>query len=132
MGISAGCDRTSSEARRRRLKSRLKAAKPPQDPPSQVNPLQAGVRAGGRCGPVGPSGANSFASRLAHDCLLHPLDDRRRAKAATAAHRLQAVAGVAALQLVEQRDHQAGAGRAEGVAEGDGATVDIDARHIGL
>src|SRR4030088_814978 len=48
------------------------------------------------------------------------VDDRGGAQAAAAAHRLQAVAEVAALELVEQVAHQAGAGRAERVPDRDG------------
>ena len=45
---------------------------------------------------------------------------------ATFAHRLEAVSTAGALELVEQRDHEAGAGRAERVPERDRAAVDVD------
>src|SRR5579885_913805 len=54
---------------------------------------------------------------------VEPLDDRAGAEAAAAAHRLQAVAAAAALQLVQQRGHQPGAGAAERVAQRDRAAV---------
>ena len=54
------------------------------------------------------------------------LDDGGVGHAAALAHRLQAVAAAGALELVEQRGHQPGAGAAERVAEGDGAAVDVD------
>ena len=43
---------------------------------------------------------------------------------------LQAVAAAGALELVDQRGHEAGAGAAERMAEGDGATVDVDLVHV--
>src|ERR671919_121527 len=53
------------------------------------------------------------------------LDDRARAEAAAAAHRHQAGLLVGALQLVQERGDQAGAGRTEGVSERDRAAVDV-------
>src|SRR5512134_786585 len=62
----------------------------------------------------------------------HPLDDGRDALAQPDAHRLQPVAPAASLQLVQERGHEPGAAAAERVAESDGATVDVDARHVGV
>ena len=56
-----------------------------------------------------------------------PLDDGDVGLTAAFAHGLQAVALARALELMEHRGHQAGAGRAEGVAKRDGAAV-----HVGL
>src|SRR4051812_47910718 len=54
---------------------------------------------------------------------LQTLDDRHVGLTAAFAHRLQAIAAAGALELVQQRRHQAGAGGSERMAEGDGATV---------
>ena len=54
------------------------------------------------------------------------LDDRDVGLAAALAHRLQAVAAAGALELVEQRRHEPGAGRADRVAERDATAVDVD------
>src|SRR5690349_13108525 len=58
--------------------------------------------------------------------LLQPLEDRDVGLAAALAHDLEAVAAAGALELVEQGGHQAGAGGADRVAEGDAAAVDVD------
>src|SRR6201995_813405 len=55
------------------------------------------------------------------------LDQRAGAEAAAAAHRDQAHLLVGALHLVQQAGHQAGAGRAKGVADRDRAAVHVDA-----
>ena len=57
--------------------------------------------------------------------LGEALDDHRHALAATDAHRLEADGAAGVLEAVEQRGHDAGAGHAERVAEGDGAAVDV-------
>ena len=56
---------------------------------------------------------------------LH-LEDPSGAHAATDAHADDAVAGAAALHLVEQRRGELGARAAQGGAQGDGAAVDVD------
>src|SRR5207302_8536335 len=58
------------------------------------------------------------------------IDDGRCAETTAAAHRLQPIAGVTPLQLVQQRGHQARPGRAERVAEGDRAAVDVHPLHV--
>src|SRR4051794_39609790 len=64
--------------------------------------------------------------------VLQALDDRGVGHAAALAHRLQAVTAAGALELVEQRRHEAGAGAAERVAERDGAAVHVDLAHVGV
>ena len=54
------------------------------------------------------------------------LDDHGHALAAADAHRLEAEGLVGVLEAVEQGGHDAGPGLAEGVAEGDGAAVDVE------
>jgi hypothetical protein len=81
------------------------------------------------CITTGDSGRRQpAAARSPSDAL----DDRRGAQAAAAAHRLQAVAAAAPLQLVQQRYHQSRARGAERVAERDGAAVDVNALHVWL
>src|SRR5947199_3689851 len=63
---------------------------------------------------------------------LEPLDDGDVGLAAALAHRLQAVAAAGALELVQQRGHEPGAGRAERVAETDRTAVHVDLVEIGL
>src|SRR5438270_7799956 len=60
-----------------------------------------------------------------------PFDDGDVGLAAAFAHGLQAVAAAGALELVEQGCHQADAGGAQRVAQGDGATVDVDLGEVG-
>src|SRR6266576_5218558 len=60
-----------------------------------------------------------------------PLHNRHIGHAAALAHGLQAVALVALLQRVDQRGHQLGAGAAQGMAERDGAAIDVEPRRIG-
>ena len=55
----------------------------------------------------------------------HPLEQRGQPLAAADAHRLQAVAGVAAVHLAQQGRQDAPAGRAHRVAEGDARAVDV-------
>ena len=53
------------------------------------------------------------------------------AHAAADAQRGQAVLGIGALlHLVQQRDDDTGTGSADGVAQGDGAAVDVDLAHV--
>src|ERR671928_1796088 len=60
------------------------------------------------------------------------LEQRRRAQPAAAAHRHQAGLAVLVLHLVQERGEQAGAGRAQRVAEGHGAAARVDAVHVRL
>src|SRR5579872_1726479 len=55
-----------------------------------------------------------------------PLDHHGHALSATDAHGLEADRLVGVLEPVEERRHDAGSGHAEGVAEGDGAAVDVE------
>src|SRR5918998_3118031 len=69
-----------------------------------------------------PTGVACAAPRLLRS-------DRQQdgvARAAAAAQRGGAETPTAALELVQQREGHAGAGHAHGMAEGDGATVDVD------
>src|SRR4051812_45087293 len=63
--------------------------------------------------------------------LGQALDDGGVGLAAALAHRLQPVAAAGALELVQQRRHQPGTGRAERVAERDRAAVDVDLGQVG-
>ena len=58
------------------------------------------------------------------------LEDAGSAHAAADAHGDHAVAHLAASHFLEQRCGEFGAGAAEGMAERDGAAVDVDARRI--
>src|SRR5690606_486948 len=58
-------------------------------------------------------------------------DDGDVGLASALAHGLEPVAAAGALQLVQQGRHEAGAGRAEGVAEGDRAAVRVGLRGVG-
>ena len=58
--------------------------------------------------------------------LAEPLHDHGHALAAADAHRLEAEGLAAVLEAVEQRGHDAGARLTEGVAERDGAAVDVE------
>src|ERR671916_803909 len=53
-------------------------------------------------------------------------EDDRHALTAADAHGLEPETRVAGLQAVDQRGHDAGAGGAEGVAERDGAAMDVE------
>src|SRR4029453_16653507 len=64
--------------------------------------------------------------RAAGRLVLEVLEDAGRALAAADAHGDHAVAGPAAGQLGQELDGELGAGGAHGVAEGDGAAVDVD------
>jgi hypothetical protein len=73
------------------------------------------------------------ATRITRTSMPNPrpsrsevLEDAGSAHAAADAHGDHAVAGVAALEFANDGSGQFGAGAAEGVAEGDGATVGID------
>src|SRR5579862_302947 len=70
--------------------------------------------------------------RPAHNPAIRsqPLDDGDVRLSAALAHGLQTVACAAPLELVQQRRHEARAGRAERVAEGDAAAVHVDAREV--
>src|SRR5215208_92783 len=61
---------------------------------------------------------------------LDPLNQRSGAQPAPAAHRHEAGLLVGALELVQQRGHQAGAGGAQRMPEGDGTAVDVHAVHV--
>src|SRR4029079_10907169 len=61
---------------------------------------------------------------------LQALDDGGVGHAAAFAHRLEAVPAAGALELVEQRRHQAGARCAERVTERNGAAVRVHLRHV--
>src|ERR671910_680079 len=60
-----------------------------------------------------------------------PFDDGDVGLASALAHRLQAPAPAGALELIEQRGHEPGAGGAQRVPEGDGAAVDVDLGRVG-
>src|ERR1700688_3608158 len=60
------------------------------------------------------------------------VDQRPGSEPTTAAHRLQAVAPVAPLQLVEQRGHEPRPAGAERVTECDRSAVDVHAIHVGM
>src|SRR3981081_2407728 len=59
--------------------------------------------------------------------MSDPLDDHGDALAAADAHAGEAELDVALLHLVEEGDQDAGAAGADGVADGDGAAVDVEA-----
>ena len=61
-----------------------------------------------------------------------PFDDRAGRERAAGAHGDQRGLAVAALQLVEGGRDQAGAGRADGVSQRDGAAVDVHLVHVGV
>src|SRR6516165_6219818 len=63
---------------------------------------------------------------------LEALDDRDVGRAAALAHRLQPIAAADALELVEHGGEQLGPGGAQGMAEGDRASVGVDLLGIGL
>src|SRR5581483_9067896 len=96
---------------------RRPARGPPGAPPAPKVSADAAAR---------PDGAS--VERASVD----PLDDRGDALAEADAHGLEPVTSAASLQLVQQRGHQAGAGAAERVAEGDGAAVDVHPLRVGL
>jgi len=56
---------------------------------------------------------------------IHAFHDRGDALANADAHRREAVAAAALLHFVNQRRHDARAAAPEWMAEGDGATVDV-------
>ena len=70
----------------------------------------------------------TMATRLIED---DPLEHRRQALAAADAHGLQAVAGLAAVHLAQQRGEDAAAGRADRVAERDARAVDVEPLEVG-
>src|SRR5216684_3418910 len=65
-------------------------------------------------------------SPLAIRLFSQPFHDRHIGHATTFAHCLQAVALVALLERVDQRGHQLGAGAAQGMAERNGAAIDVE------
>src|SRR6266851_8919042 len=72
---------------------------------------------------------------MSWDITTRPLRERAGlepggAHAAADAHGDHAVAGVAALEFADECGGEFGAGAAEGVTEGDGAAVGIDARGV--
>ena len=73
----------------------------------------------------------TIATRPSARSCRHPLEHRGQALAAADAHRLQAVAGLAAVHLAQQRGEDPAAGRADRVAEGDARAVDVDAVEVG-
>jgi hypothetical protein len=85
--------------------------------------------------PAKPSPRNTRmeATRIIRTSMPNPsplseaLEDAGGAHAAANAHCHHAVAGVAALEFADDAGGELGAGAAERVAEGDGATIGIDA-----
>src|SRR5689334_13362455 len=73
--------------------------------------------AGSTAGPTGQGRAERRSQ---------PLDDHGHALASTDTHRLEAHGLVGVLQAVQEGGHDAGAGHAEGVSEGDGPAVDVE------
>ena len=71
------------------------------------------------------AGADAAASARC-ERLAQALHDHGHALAAADAHRLEAERLARVLEPVEQRGHDAGAGLAERVAEGDGAALDVE------
>ena len=61
-----------------------------------------------------------------------PLEDGGEALPPADAHRLQAVAGPAAVHLAQERGEDPPAGRADGVAERDPRAVDVDPLQVGV
>src|SRR5829696_2912149 len=74
-----------------------------------------------------PSGRFARTERVGSEAL----DDGAGAETATAAHRHEAVAAAAALELVQGLGHEERARGAERVAEGDGAAVRVGLREVG-
>ena len=64
--------------------------------------------------------------------LAEILEDARRALTAADAHRDQTVAPAAPAQLIEQRDRQLRAGRAQRMAQRDRAAVDVQLLDVEL
>ena len=62
----------------------------------------------------------------------HPLEHGGQALAAADAHRLQPVAGLAAVHLAQQRGQDPAAGRADRVAERDARAVDVGALEVAV
>src|SRR5438105_4932278 len=58
--------------------------------------------------------------------MSEPLDDRSCGQRPTTAHRDQRGRLVSAFEFMQRGGDQPAAGRAHGVAEGDGTTVDVD------
>src|SRR3954464_8662389 len=60
-----------------------------------------------------------------------PFEDGGQALAAAEAHGLQAVAGLAAVEFAQQGGEDAAAGGADGVAQRDAGTVDVESCEVG-
>src|SRR3954468_7679942 len=74
---------------------------------------------------AGPAAAEAWPPGV-----LDALDERPRAQPAAAAHGHESDLLVGALELVQQRGDQPRAGRAERMADGHRAAVDVDAVHV--
>src|SRR5436309_14317325 len=74
-------------------------------------------------------GLSSPSARMV--LLNFAIDDRGRSQSPAAAHRLQAVAPVAPLQLVQQARHQARPRGAQRMAHRDRAAVDVGLLQVG-
>src|SRR5277367_1447922 len=68
---------------------------------------------------------NFFGLRKVQRLRLRKFDGKRDGIASAEAEGGDAALEIAALQFVEQRDQDAGAGCADGMAEGDGAAIDV-------
>src|SRR5918998_4189663 len=105
--------------------------------PSAKTTVPTSTSSSGSCSGSSPRDRRSVThrvSRMAGDrspARSQALDDRDVGLAAALAHRLQAVAAAGAFELGEQGGHQAGAGGAERVAEGDRAAVHVDLGEVG-
>src|SRR2546429_622427 len=110
------------------------ALRPSNPPPKAGSQCQArGARRGANAGrPPESDGDRSEnggcdAVRWGGVGSADAFDDGDVGLAAAFAHGLEAVAAVDALELAQERGHEADAGGAEWVAQGDGAAVDVDA-----
>src|SRR5207237_1860372 len=73
-----------------------------------------------------PSASVRTSRRRPASRSVQSLDDHGHALAAADAHRLETDRLVEGLEVVDERRHDAGAGHAEGGAEGDGAAVRVE------
>src|SRR5690606_33133774 len=92
---------------------------------------QVSLRAGRKAGTVGDPPGAPLAAPLAA-CSVYELQHDGFALAAAAADAGQAELHAALSHLVGQRQHDAGAAGADGVAQRDGAAVDVDDFRIPL
>ena len=104
---------------------------PGRRPPSRSSdgdgePVRGQPEGGGRADAAGGAGDDRDRGLTSAD----PLEHRGQALAAADAHRLQAVAGLAAVHLAQQRGEDPPAGRADRVAERDARAVDVDALEV--